>query len=813
MSAFLQDLRYALRQLRKSPAFAIVAIVTLAIGIGANTAVFSVLRAVVLAPLPYPQPDQLINLWLYSRTLKYPVNPSYPDLLDWKRSAGSFQRLTAFTAQDFDLTAPGAAEHLSGMQASAGFFATLGVKPALGRDFSPQEDSDSGTPVVIISDHLWKSRFGGSPDVLGKSMTLTGVDYTIIGVLPPQFRFEEHQADVYAPIGQRGPLLNNDRSIHNVIGIARLWPGVSPSQAQAELNTIQDSIDRQYSAVDRGMGVLVEPVKQVVVGDVRPTILILTGAVAIVLLIACANVANLLLARSTARVREFAIRSALGASRARMVRQLITEATLLSLTGAALGLLIAKFGVKAALAIFAQDLPRSEHVGLHLAALVFTIVTAMAAGILFGLVPALKSSNVDVAGALKDRERGFSGGYHRMQSILVVAQMALTLVLLASAGLLFRTIQRLWTVNPGFEAQRVLTFKVGLSPAVIKTPADTRRAYQQLMQRVREIPGVEAADITCLLPFSQQDNSGPFWFGSQPPVSMAEAPRAIYYFTGPDYLKTMQIPLLHGRYFTAQDNMASEPVVVVDSVFAHKYFPGQDAVGQSVTVAHWHTARIVGVVGEVKHWGLGYSKPWTHPAIYGSFYQLDDQWVPAFRDSMSVAVRTPLDTATIMPAIKAAIYGAANDEPVYAVRTMQEYISESLTRQRFPMLLLATFAAIALVLASVGVYGVISYWASQRVHEIGTRMALGAEKGNILRLVVGHAVRMAAVAIVIGGAATLLVTRLLSSFSSLLYGVTANDPVTFLCVAVILGGVAILACYLPARRAASVDPMQALRTE
>jgi predicted permease len=397
--------------------------------------------------------------------------------------------------------------------------------------------------------------------------------------------------------------------------------------------------------------------------------------------------------------------------------------------------------------------------------------------------------------------------------MLVVAQMALTLLLLTGAGLLLRTIHRLGSVDPGFQAQHVITFKVGLSPSATATAEQTRVGYRQMVERIRQIPGVEAADITALLPFSQQDNSGPFWFSAQPPASMAEAPRALYYWTGPDYLQAMQIPLLRGRYFSPQDNIDSEPVVVVDSAFAQKYFPNQDPVGKTVTVAHWHTARIIGEVGQVKHWTLGNSTSYTHPAIYGSFYQLANEWVPGFRDSVSVVVRTGSEAATILPEIKAAVYGSSNDQPVYAVRTMQQYVSDSLSAQSLPMMLFGAFAIIALMLAAVGIYGVVSYWAAQRVHEIGIRMALGAERGNILRLVVGHGVRLAVVGIAVGGSAALVLARLLLSFSSLLYGVSASDPVTFLCVSVILGGIAGLACYVPARRAASVDPMQALRTE
>jgi predicted permease len=810
LETLAQDIRYAVRTLRKNPGFAIVAAMTLALGIGANTAIFSVVQGVVLAPLPYPQPDRLVMMFESRPGLKQ-TGISYPDFRDWQQSARSFERMAALTSRSYDLTGPGTSEHLEGMEVSAGFFATLGIKLVRGQEFSLSEDQPNGEHGVLISDRLWKDRFAASPEALGKSIILDGTDYTIIGILPPKFRLGT-DIDVYTSLGQDDPLLYNDRTIHSIVSIARMKPKVSMAQAQADLGAVQENLDRLYPTADRDLGINIEPLKQSLVGDTGGTLLLLLGAVGIVLLIACTNVANLLLARSEARTREFAVRSALGASRARMVRQLLTESALLAFIGGSLGLIGAVFGVRLAIAKFPSIVPRSENIHLDIPVLLFAFGISLVVGILFGLAPALNASRVDVQGSLKAGERSSTRAHHRAQGVLVIIQMALTLVLLVGSGLLLRTILQLWNVNPGFDRQHVITFRVGLSPSLTATAESTRIAYRQLLDRIRAIPGVQAADFTNVVPLSEHDNTGPFWVGAQQSTPMQDAPHALYFETGPEYLQTMQIPLLRGRFFTPADIADSEPVVVIDSVLAHTYFPGKDPVGQEITVAHWRTARVIGVAGHVRHWGLGDTGTYN-PQIYISFYQLSDDWIPAFARDLSVAVRTPLDVAAMMPAIKNVVYGIGQDQPVYEVQTLQQIASDSMASQRLPMILLGAFAVLALLLAAVGIYGVLSYSVSQRIREIGIRMALGAEKRQIFQMVIGQGLRLALAGLVIGGIAAFLLGRFLGSFSRLLYGVGTSDPVTFLMVSAVLIGVAVSACYIPARKATKTDPTNALRAE
>ena len=808
---FLADASFGIRALWKHPGFAVVAVLTLALGIGANTAIFSVVEGVVLAALPYPQPDRLVMV-LESRPSVKQIGISYPDFQDWQRGSRSFERMAALTDRNYDLTGPGTSEHLDGMEVSSGLFATLGVNLTLGHEFAPSEDRPNGGQTVVISDHLWKDRFASNPAVLGKTVTLDGTDFTIIGVLPPKFRLWT-QVDVYTSLGRGEPLLYRDRTIHSIVCIGRLKPGVSIGEAQGELETLQSNLDRMYPTADRNLGTNIEPLKQSIVGDVGGTLLLLLGAVGIVLLIACTNVASLSLARSASRTREFAIRSALGASRARMVRQLMTESVLLALIGGLLGLIVAILGLRLLLAKFPEIVPRSQNVHLNIPVLLFAFCISLVVGFLFGLAPALDGSSVDVQGSLKAGERGSTRAHPRAQSILVIVQMALTVMLLVGSGLLLRTILQLWNVNPGFDRQHVVTFKVGLSPSLTRTAASTRTAYRQLLDRIREIPGVQAADFTNVVPLSEQDNGGPFWLGAQQSTSMQDAPHALYFETGPDYLRTMRIPLLRGRFFTPADSPDSEPVVVVDSVLARTYFPGKDPVGQLITVAHWRTARVIGVVGHVRHWGLGDAGTYNPSQIYISFYQLSDEWVPMFARDLSVAVRTPLDAATIMPAIKNVVYGTGKDQPVYNVQTLQQIASDSMASQRLPMILLGAFAILALLLASVGIYGVLSYSVSQRIQEIGIRMALGAGRRDVLTMIIGQGLRLAIAGLLIGATGALVLTRLLSSFSRLLYRVRTSDPLTFMTMSLVLVGVCVFACYFPARRAARIDPAIALKYE
>jgi len=816
--SFLETLRYdvlyGFRTLRRSPGFAAVAILTLALGIGANTAIFSVVQAVVLAPLPYRQPDRLVMVW--ENNPRFPrVWVSHPNFLDWQRAARSFQQMASYWEKGVDLTAPGTPEHLIGKEISSGFFSTLGVELSLGREFSPEEDRHGGNPAVIVSNRLWRNRFGSDPAILGRSLTLDGADYSIVGVTQPGFRLER-DADVYVPLGQGDPLVLNNRASHAISSIARLRVGVTTSQAQAEMSALQNGLDRLYPDANRDLGIYIQPLKQFFVGDIGGTLLLLLGAVGLVLLIACANVANLVLARSAARAREFAVRSALGANRARLLRQLVTENVLLSLAGAGLGLLLALAGVRSVLAAAPDLLPLTENIRVNAPVLLFTLSVSIIVGILFGLAPALKSWNADPQASLKEGGRGSTSAHHRAQSGLVIVQMALTLVLLVGAGLLLRTIRHLWEVNPGFDTHHLIAFRVGVSRSLTKTPASTRLAYQQLIERIRQIPGVQAADFTDVVPLGGHGGyTLPFWIGAEKPASLQAAPRVAGFLTGPDYLHAMGIPLLRGRFFTLEDTTNSSCAFVIDTVFAHVYFPDTDPIGQTASVgfASMGPCRIIGVVGHVKLWGLRDPKLAPQNQLYVALYQDPDQWVATNYPYTSVMVRTPLDLSTLLPAIKKAVSASGNDQPVFDVQTMQQIVSDSMSSQRFPMILLGSFAGLALLLAAVGIYGVISYSVTQRVHEIGIRVALGAESRGIFRMVIGQALRLSVVGLMLGAAAALILTRLLSSFSQLLYGVGANDPATFLSVALLLTGVAILACYIPARRATKVDPIIALRYE
>jgi predicted permease len=811
MERLSQDLRYALRTLGRSPGFTAIAVLTLALGIGANSAMFSVVEGVVLAPLPFPHPDRLVFLW-ESRPGVSQIDVSYPNFEDWQRTSRSFERMSALTIHNFDLTGAGAAEHLVGMRVSSAYLGTLGVRPALGRDFSPAADEPNAPPEVLISDRLWRERLGADPRTVGRSVTLDGKSYAVIGVLPRRFHFLV-DADVVTPLRPDMPAILADRSVDALAVVARLKPSIAMRPAENELRAVQQNLDRLYPDANRTVSVAIESARQQIVGDVRGTVLLLFGAVSMVLLIACANLANLLLARSTARMREFGVRAALGASCTRMVRQLLTESLVLSLAGGALGLLVAELGLHLFLDAVPDTLPRAENIELSAPVLLFTLFASIAVGIAFGLGPALRCARADVQTALRQGQRGAtSGGSHALRQ-LVVLQFALTLVLLVGAGLLLRSIHQLWHVDPGFDAQHVLSFRVGLSPSLTTTPDGTRVAYRQLLQRLRNVPGVKAADLTNIVPLSGSDNSGPFWIGATQTSSLQEAPHALYFWTGPDYLQTMHIPLLRGRFFTPGDTVQSAKVVVIDSVLARTYFPHQNPIGQTLTVGHWGAAQIVGVVGHVKAWGLDDTGDYNPRQIYIPAYQLPDSMVAGFFRTLTLLVRSSIPPAALIPAVHDAVSATAPDQPLYAIRTMEDVEGDSMASRRIPALLLGAFAALALLLASVGIYGVISYSVTQRVREIGIRVALGADRRQVFHMIVGQGMRMAATGLTVGAIAALALTRMLPSFSHLLYGVGRRDPFTFFAVSATLMMVAAAASYLPARRAMRADPMASLRCE
>jgi predicted permease len=811
LERLLQDIRFGVRTLLKRPQFTIAVILILALGIGASTLIFSVVQGAVLAPLPYRDPQQLV--WLaQSRPNVERLDVSWPDFRDWHGQTRSFTNMACMAPFEFNLTSPETAQPVTGFAVSSGFFRTLGIPLFLGRDFSLSDDQPHGAPEAILSYRYWQERFGSNQQAIGKSIILNGTHYTVIGVLPKGFLFWG-AADMYTSLIETYPEIYADRTLHALSAIGRLAPGVSLLQGQEELRSIQSRLDRSYPNDDRSLGIKVDALKNILVGDTRGTLLLLLGAVGVVLLIACANVANLLLIHGMERAQEFAVRSALGASRGRLVRQLLTESTLLAFTGAVLGVGLAKLGLLLILGQFGEQLPHTASIGINLPVLLFTLGVSFIVGILFGVAPALRSSRVDTLSALKAGGRGFVGSRLSAQSALVISQIALTLVLVTGVGLLLRTVRALSRVNPGFEISHLLTFRASLSPSLTGTTAASQIAIRELLDRISHLPGVEAADMTELVPLSDGDNSGPFWHSSQAPASMQDAPHALYFWTGPDYLRTMRIPLLRGRFFTPADTVETERVVVINSVLAQKYFPDKDPLGQMITIPHFGVAKITGVVGYVKQWGLNDKGDYNPSQIYLSVYQLRDLPNPNLASSLTFVVRTPLDAGTIVPEMKKVIYGAAGDQAIHHVETMEEVVLASMSAQRFPMLLLGIFAGLALLLATIGIYGTISYSVTQRVQEIGLRLALGASRWDVLRILFLRGIRLAVVGVLLGIAASVLLGRILPTFSHLLYGVTANDPATLAAVSVVLLAVAALACYIPSRRGLRVDPVTALRYE
>ena len=817
MHTLWQDIRYGWRMLAKNPGFTAIAVVTLALGIGANAGLFSVVNAVLLNPLPYDQPERLVAL--YAQTTEFSRSSiSYLNFLDWQRENRSFEALGGFRTESFNLTGIGEPERLSAEMVTASFFPILGVKPILGRVFTDQEDQLGGAPVALISEGLWKSKFRRSTEAVGKPIRLNGKLYTIVGVIPASFRYADYNfndnVEVYVPIAQWDEKLFRDRRVSmGMDGVGRLKPGVTLAQAKSDMASVAAHLSEEYPDIDKNSGVALVPLKENVVGNIQPFLLMLLGAVGFVLLIACANVASLLLARSTGRTREFAIRTALGAGSGRMVRQILTECLLLALAGGTLGLLIGAWGTKAAIKSLPEALPRAQEVHVDGRVLLFTLVASLLAGILFGLIPALKISRTGIQETLKEGGCGGSGTRHGMQGAIVAAEMALALVLLSGAGLMIRSLAKLWDTDPGFDPKNVLTFGLAASEPFGDTPAHIRATLRQLHDVIATTPGVQGASLSVGASPMAGDSEIPFWLDNEAkPNAQTEMKWSLLYITQPEYLKTIKIPLKRGRFLTESDDERAPFVIVIDEQFAKLYFGDGNPIGRNVHFSILSASpEIVGVVGHVKQWGLdGDASNAIQAQCYFPVAQIPDDLLPMLAHDANVMARIEESQLSNMDPIRRAVETVNSQIVVYQSRKMTDVIAGSFAAKRFAMVLLGIFAGLATVLASVGIYGVISYIASQRTHEIGVRMALGAGRTSVLRMMLVQAGKMAVIGVAIGLVAALGLTRVMSS---MLFGVSAHDPLTFVGVALLLTLVAMAACYLPARRATRVDPMVALRHE
>jgi len=806
MTTLAQDVKYGLRMLAKSPGFTLVAVLALALGIGANTAIFSVVNAVLLRPLPYQDPDQLV--FISEHTEQVPdMSVSYLNFLDWQRQNQVFSSIAAFQGQNFNLTGVDRPERLSGWNVSQSFFATLGVKPFLGRDFLFDEDQPGGRPVVVVTYGFWQRRFGGDPGLVGKPLTLNGRSYTVAGILPASFKFAEVSgaADVYASLGLNAGQMKNRGNHPGIYVVARRKPGVSLEQARAQMLTIAQRLAQQYPSTNTGNSVVVVSMREELVEDVRAALLVLLGAVGLVLLIACVNVANLLLARAASREKEIAIRMALGARRLRILRQLLTESILLAAAGGGLGLLLGSWGIAGLTTLIPGDFRDVVTVSIDRWVLGFTLGVSLLTGLVFGLMPALRASRSDVNDSLKEGGRTSAGASHqRFRSVLVASEVALALLLLASAGLMLRSISRLLAVDPGFNTDNVLTLRVALPEAKYTKDAQVVAFYKQVLERVRALPGVTSASVARPLPLTDDGWQTDFYPEGRPIPPPGQIPNSDFHMIDPDYLRVMGIPLIKGRAFTEADDDKALPVVLINATMAQRYWPGEDPIGKRIHLdgrnmaGYWAT--VVGIVGDTKQYGLERK---SKTEFYLPYLQRS---VP----SMELVVRTATDPLGLVNAVRSSVEAVDPDQPVYAVRTMGQYLAESVASRRTTMLLLGVFAGLALILAAVGIYGVMAYSVAQRTHEIGVRMALGAERGDVLKLVVRSGLKLALAGVAVGLVASVGLTRLMSS---LLFGVRPTDPLTLGGVALLLTAVALLASYIPARRATRVDPTVALRYE
>jgi putative ABC transport system permease protein len=817
MENLLQDVRYGIRMLLRGRAVTIVAVVALALGIGANTAIFSVVDSVLLSPLPYKDPDRLAMIWQTNPEIQIgfdmlPVTAA--DFVDWRDQGRSFQSISIIDSGRLVLSGQDAPERVAGARVSASFFGVMGVEPSLGRAFTDQEERPGANRVAVISHAMWLSRYGGDRGAIGKSLALDGSTYEIIGVMPEGFQFPRSQdlpsyfqlapqTELWLPIGLTDEELKN-RGSHNKAVIARLKPDASIEQAQDEMAAIAAKNSEMYEE-SRGFGASVVPLQEQLVGHTRTALWVLLAAVGFVLLIACANVANLLLARASARQKEIAIRTALGATRSRIIRQLFTESVLLSLCGGAVGILLALWGLNLLLALSPADIPRKHEIRIDGAALGFTLLISLLTGVLFGLAPSLQSSRVNFNETLKEGARGTSGATgNRLRGLLVIVEIAMTVVLLVGAGLMLRSFIGLLKTDPGFNPKSVLTMKIELPDRKYPRERDQIAFFKQVIERVRLLPGAESASAISHLPLSGTEEIDMFTIEGSTIESLSDTPLADFRFVDHNYFRAMGIPLVAGRYFTEGDNENGQRVIVINETLARRFYPGQEAVGKRIKEGDqrsdnpWST--VVGVVGDVKHSGLNSD---ARPTLY--FPYLQKNW-----GLMTLVARTGSDPAKLAAAVRNEVWAVDKDQPVTDVKTLEEYASVSVSKDRFNMILLGIFAGVAMVLAAVGIYGVMSYTVAQRTHEIGIRMALGASVTDVLRLVVGRGLLLAVVGVFVGVGVALLLTGFLSS---LLVGVSARDPLTFIAVPAALLAVALVASAVPAWRATKVDPMVALRYE
>ncbi len=798
----MHDLRYAFRQLVKSPGFTAVAFVTLALGIGACTAIFSVVNSVLLRPLAYPESDRLVVI----RETNLPQFPEFSvapgQYFDWQKQATSFESLAAARGGSYNLTGRGDPVRVVAQRLTANYLATLRMHPALGRDFTPEEDAPGKDAVALLSHGFWLRQFGGQPEILNQTLQLNGRPVTVIGIMPKDFQ-PGSRTEIFTPTAFSAEEQQN-HGYHYISVLGRLKPGVTLEQARSEMTLIADRLAKQYPDTNKGWGVKLTPLFESTVGSARPMLLSLLGAVGFLLLIACGNVASLLLARATTRAREIAIRTALGAGRGRIARQLLTESVLLAFLGSLLGVLVARWGMKALIALAPDTLPRAGEIGVDGRVLAFTCALALVTGIGFGLAPVFQALRVNLNATLKDGGRGAGAGgvRQRLRGALVVAEVAIAVVLLVGAGLLIRSFARLQDVDPGFQPRGALAVGLSLPPAKYGAGPQQAAFAEQAVARLSALPGVRSVGAAHVLPFSGNDYVLSFSIAGRPAVDPADEPSTNYYAVTPDYFTAMGIPLLRGRFFTAHDAAGAPRVALINESMAKKFFPHEDPIGQRINVTNgpetWR--EIVGIVGDTKHYRLDGD---TTVQTYEPFAQQPFNF-------LTLVVSTSAPVPGLPAAIRAAIYSVDRDQPVGSVRPLTELLAGSIARQRFAMSLFAVFSGLALLLAAIGIYGVMAYSVSQRTGEIGIRMALGAQRGDVMRLIFLQGGRLVALGLGLGIVGALLLTRFLAS---LLFGISAHDPLTFAVIAGLLALVAALACWLPARRATRVDPIIALRGE